>query len=325
MPTIHDRLTGGSIYNRRILDWLAQSTPMELHLNSTANHSGLPGGLWLVDSLCLEAGAAHFAKRADTCGVLIAHYLEILDPERRHSARAAAESSMLRRYSAVVTTSRFAQGALRDGGFQGLVEAIPPGLDAAYLQPAVRSLDSPRAAIVTVASVLPDKGLSEMLGALETLSDLDWSWEVIGDVGLNAAFVQEFRARVVRSSVSDRIALRGALPPHEVIAAYDRADIFALPSRFETCSMATMEAMTRGLPVAAFRVGGLPDLLPEDSLQVIAEPGDLTGLRELLRSLIASPIERRRLGHANHNAAIRFQGWDDCGRAMQRFLERFLR
>jgi glycosyltransferase involved in cell wall biosynthesis len=325
MPSIHHRLTGGSIYNRRILEWLARSgerwDKVKLHVN--ADHSELPGGLWLVDSLCIAAGAAHLAKRADASGVLIAHYLEVLDSDRSHSARAAEESSMLHHYSGIVTTSRFARNALRDAGFQGVVEAIPPGLDEAYRRPTRRSTDPRGTAIVTVASVLPDKGLSEMLSALETLSDLNWSWEVIGDAGLDTDFAREFCTHAARSSVGDRIAFRGALPPHEVIAAYDRADIFALPSRFETCSMATMEAMARGLPVAAFRVGGLPDLLPEASLEVIAERGDLAGWRESLRRLIVSPAERHRLGEANRCAADRFQSWDDCGRAMQRFLERF--
>ena len=161
-----------------------------------------------------------------------------------------------------------------------------------------------------------------MLDALETLSELNWSWDVIGDADLNTDFAQEFCARAARSPVGDWIAFRGPLSPPEVIAAYDRADIFALPSRFETCSMATMEAMARGLPVAAFRVGGLPDLLPEASQRVLAEPGDMGGWRELLRRLITRPAERGLLGEANRCAAQRFQSWDDCGRAMQRFLER---
>jgi glycosyltransferase involved in cell wall biosynthesis len=324
MPSIHHRLTGGSIYNRRILEWLARSGEVQLHVNATEDDSELPGGLWLVDSLCIAAGAAHLATKADAAGVLIAHYLELLDSDRSHSARAAEESSMLHHYSGAVTSSRFARNALRNAGFQGMVEAIPPGLDEVYRQPTVRSPDSPGSAIITVASVLPDKGLSEMLGALETLACLKWSWEVIGDADLNTDFAREFSTRVAQSPVGDRVAFRGALPPHEVIAAYDRADIFALPSRFETCSMATMEAMARGLPVAAFRVGGLPDLLPETSLEVITEPGDLAGWRESLRRLIISPAERHRLGKANRCAADRFQSWDDCGRAMQRFLGTFL-
>ena len=57
MPAIHDRQTGGSIYNRQMLDYLSKSTPIELYLDAPgANCNRWPGGVWLVDSLCLERG-----------------------------------------------------------------------------------------------------------------------------------------------------------------------------------------------------------------------------------------------------------------------------
>ena len=216
MPSIHDRLTGGSIYNRRILTYLAKSRQVELHIDSAEDHGRWQGGLWLVDSLCLETGASHLANRADASGILIAHYLETIDPQRRGSARAGRESAALQRYSAVVTTSGFAQRALMAVGFQGPVEAIVPGLAADYRQPVRRPVSSQKVTILTVASVVPNKGLVEMLCALERLSDLDWSWELIGDVNLHPAFADEFRNRVRQSRVCNRIAIRGALAPGEI-------------------------------------------------------------------------------------------------------------
>jgi glycosyltransferase involved in cell wall biosynthesis len=122
--------------------------------------------------------------------------------------------------------------------------------------------------------------------------------------------------------VRDRIVMRGALPEPEVAAAYDRCDVFALPSRFETCSMATMEAMARGLPVAAFRVGGLPDLLPEISRQMLAEPDDVSGLMETLRLFLTDAGCRQRLGEANRRASESFLSWEESSFALVRLLRR---
>ena len=323
MPSIHDRQTGGSIYNRQILSYLAKSRQVELHIDSAEDHGRWPGGLWLVDSLCLETGASHLANRAGASGILIAHYLESIDPQRRGTARTAEESAMLQHYSAVVTTSDFARRALMAGGFQGPVETIVPGLSADFRQAVRRPVHSPKMTILTVASVVANKGLAEMLCALEKLSDLDWSWELIGDVNLHPAFADDFRDRVRRSRVSDRIAIRGALSSSDVIARYDGCDIFALPSQFETCSMATMEAMARGLPVAAFQVGGLPDLLPKVSREALTEPGNAAGWVEALRRLIVDRDERQRLGAANRSASRRFPSWEECGSALESFIVRF--
>ena len=122
---------------------LAKSTPIELYLDAPgADCSRWPGGLWLADSLCLERGARHIAHCPGASGVLFAHYLEILDPRRRSSARAAAEATLLKSYRAVVTTSRFAESALTAAGYEGAVVAIPPGLAPEYRNP----VPGPRAA-----------------------------------------------------------------------------------------------------------------------------------------------------------------------------------
>jgi len=322
MPLIHDRPTGGSVYNRHVLGHLAGSMQVELHLSSpAADRSRWTGGLWLVDSLCLDSGAAHIEQCPNAVAVLIAHYLHVLDPRRQFSGRAAAELKMMQRYRAVVATSRFVYSALPAAGFRGEVEVIPPGLEANYRKPGNRPVRR-HPAILTVAGVVPAKGLMEMLRALETSSGLDWRWEIVGDTQLDASFYREFCECLDRSPVRDRILMRGALPEPEVAAAYDRCDVFALPSRFETCSMATMEAMARGLPVVAYRVGGLPDLLPEISRQMLAEPDNVSGLMETLRLFLTDAGCRQRLGEANRKASESFLTWEESSFALARLLRR---
>jgi glycosyltransferase involved in cell wall biosynthesis len=86
--------------------------------------------------------------------------------------------------------------------------------------------------------------------------------------------------------------------------------------------MATMEAMARGLPVAAFRVGGLPDLLPEISRQMLAEPDDVSGLMETLRLFLTDAGCRQRLGEANRKASESFLSWEESSFALVRLLRR---
>jgi glycosyltransferase involved in cell wall biosynthesis len=316
MPPIHDWLTGGSLYNNRVLAHLEKSATVELHLDSRVeDKTKWRGGLWLVDSLCLHTSVL----RSDAKGVLIAHYLKLLDPLHQHSSAAEAELAALQSFTAVITTSAFSRRVLLEAGYRGRVEAILPGLKSTYRRPVtIRSSGSPT--ILTVATLLPDKGLLEMLAALERLGDLEWSWEIIGDSKLDPAFAEELSIRLNQSPLRDRVLLRGAIAPELVEAAYDRANIFALASRFESCSMATMEAMARGLPVVAFRVGGLPDLLPEISRRTLAESGDRDAFAGTLRMLIKDAGERSDLGRANLEASRRFPSWEDTGAAVESLL-----
>lgn len=313
MPSIHDRLTGGSLFNRKILECIQKTAAVDLHIDGEVPDRQSKSGIWLVDSLCLRSGAAHLLRCPEATGIAIAHYLKLLDP-RGHARldKADEEVEALRAYKAVITTSKFARKRITDSGFRGRVETARPGLAASYRRQVTNRASHDGSRILTVASLFRDKGLIEMVSALETLRDLDWSWKIIGDDGLDAEFAAELRRRLKGSAIQERVSLLGALPPEQVEAAYDRADIFALPSRFETCSMVTMEAMARGLPVVAFRVGGIPELLPDRLEQQLADAGDWNRFTAILHSLMADPHLRVALGEENRLFSAAFPAWEDA-------------
>jgi len=179
--------------------------------------------------------------------------------------------------------------------------------------------------VLSVASLLPDKGLLELLTVLEECADLPWRWEVAGDPGLDPQYAGAFAARLARSPVGGRVRLHGPLPPARLAALYDRCHLFALASRFESCCMAVREAMARGLPVAAHAVGGLAESLPAATARLLAPAGDRERLRAAVRRLLADPAARAADGAANHRAATAFPGWDEAGARMERFLRRVAR
>lgn len=87
------------------------------------------------------------------------------------------------------------------------------------------------------------------------------------------------------------LALRGAVPsmdPH-----WNGIGLLVMPSRFEGLPMAALEAMARGIPVAAFAVGALPQLL-RDGCGFCVPPGDLAGLGDAIAGWAALDQAARR-------------------------------
>jgi glycosyltransferase involved in cell wall biosynthesis len=94
-------------------------------------------------------------------------------------------------------------------------------------------------------------------------------------------------------------------------------DLVALTSRNEGTPLSLIEAMAAGLPIVATDVGGVRDLLtrewegdPGKPWRVSSEPrgllvasGDVAGFAAALRSLLADPEARRRMGEAGRRFA----------------------
>ena len=81
------------------------------------------------------------------------------------------------------------------------------------------------------------------------------------------------------------------------------ADVFVSASLMETYGLALVEAMACGIPVVAFRVGGIPEAAPEGQGAMLCAPQDAMGLVEAITKLRNSPQLRERLGRLAHETA----------------------
>jgi glycosyltransferase involved in cell wall biosynthesis len=82
------------------------------------------------------------------------------------------------------------------------------------------------------------------------------------------------------------------------LAFYHLAAAAALPSRIEGLSQALLEAMAFGLPVAASRAGGNPDLITDGETGLLVEPLEPRAWTQALERLLGDEALARRLGGA---------------------------
>lgn len=88
-----------------------------------------------------------------------------------------------------------------------------------------------------------------------------------------------------------------------LIELAQKCDIFALPTRADCYSIASLEAMAVGLPVITCSVGGIPDIVREGKTGFLLEPDDYDGLVDRLHHLIGSPEQRRAMGEKGREVA----------------------
>jgi glycosyltransferase involved in cell wall biosynthesis len=85
-------------------------------------------------------------------------------------------------------------------------------------------------------------------------------------------------------------------------------DLFALPSRSDSFGLVLLEAWANGVPVVAYRAGGIADVVHHETDGLLAACGDVEALAGALDRLLTDPDLRARLGSAGREWAGR-QTW----------------
>jgi len=103
---------------------------------------------------------------------------------------------------------------------------------------------------------------------------------------------QEYTQQLaINYGLSDRVIFTGLLRDKDVQAAYAAADVFVLPSRFDTFPMVIVEALASGLPVVITEACQVAELVKEKA--GLVTPVDPTALASALEQLLSDPELRR--------------------------------
>ncbi|MGD9501084.1 MAG: glycosyltransferase family 4 protein [Methyloceanibacter sp.] len=120
----------------------------------------------------------------------------------------------------------------------------------------------------------------------------DWDLRVVGDGSLREPLEQQ----IARLGLENRVSLPGSR--REVASEYRDAQLFVLPSRYESFSLTTAEALAHGLPVVAFSdCPAIGHLIKsgENGVLVTAERSRVEPLADALDCLMRDPELRKRL------------------------------
>ena len=176
-----------------------------------------------------------------------------------------------------------------------------PGEDAAMVQPPELDRALGEARFIYVGRLSPEKDVPTLLRAFAlALAEMPRArLTIVGDGPARA----ELERTAVQLGCANPISWMGSMPREDVRAALQAADVFVLPSRFESMSYTLLEAMACGVACIATQVGGNADLIRHGETGILVPPNDPQALAEAMARLSGSREERARLAHAASRAA----------------------
>ena len=111
-------------------------------------------------------------------------------------------------------------------------------------------------------------------------------------------YEEEVRELLKGEVAAGRAHFLGGVAAESMPSVYSAGDVFVAPSVWpEPFSLVCLEAMSCGRPIVASRIGGLPEVVTEQSGRLF-NPGDIAGCARAIEELRADAALRRALGQA---------------------------
>jgi len=106
-----------------------------------------------------------------------------------------------------------------------------------------------------------------------------------------------------------------------LIAAYQEADVFCLPTRQEPLGIVVVEAMLFGLPCVTSNIWAMPEMVAEGETGFTVPPDDVDLIADRLARVLRDPLLARRMGEAGRERAQERYTWRSTARAMHDRIE----
>ncbi|HEY9856170.1 MAG TPA: glycosyltransferase family 4 protein [Stenomitos sp.] len=263
--------------------------------------------MWAFTGGChYDQGCGRYQERCGSCPILASS--READLSRRNwerKARAWRDLDLT-----IVTPSRWLGSCAESSSlFRGLrVEVIPYGLDLDRFKRidkavARQLLGLPQDRLLVLFGAMgtdvPRKGFAHFQAAVRSLvqAGCGGRTELVVMGGAKPTRAQDLALPVHDLGVlHDDIALA---------LAYAAADVFVAPSTQENLANTVLEALACGTPTAAFRIGGMPDMIDHQVTGWLAEPFHSEELAAGLAWLLEDPERLRRLGQQAREKAER--------------------
>lgn len=180
------------------------------------------------------------------------------------------------------------------------IYCIPHSFDSFWLGlPISENLKNEKIKIVTVASLIPTKGVIFLIKALQKLSPNIKIELTIFSIQQNKSYSKKVYAEINKLRSNIVVNIKGESSRIEIRKAYHESCFSILPSIKEGFGLSIIEANACGLPVISTNSGG-PESIINYNNGILVEPGNSVELKEAILKMIQNLPNLDRLKLRNY-------------------------
>jgi len=171
--------------------------------------------------------------------------------------------------------------------------------------------------ILFVGHLIQRKAILELIEAFSNIKSKEQFKLLI--VGTGELYIEVVQL-INNLYLKNKVILLGTKSPVEIALLMKKSTILCLPSYSEGTPNVVLEALSCGLPVVASNVSGIPEVIIDETLGILTEPGNINSLTEVLDYALNKKWNREYIA----NYAKQFN-WEDTGKKYKSIIDRIIK
>lgn len=164
------------------------------------------------------------------------------------------------------------------------VELLYNGIDTDVFRAVPMPIADMGCRLLFVGGLVNQKAIPDLLRAVHALPpEMPWTLSIVGVGPLEGSL----RDLAQALGIADRLNWLGAVPHEEVPQIFSKHDLLVVPSRAETFSLVSAEALACGIPVVATRCGGPEEVIGPLGLPLVPV-GQPSALAQAITHMLAN-------------------------------------
>ena len=156
-------------------------------------------------------------------------------------------------------------------------------------------LDEGKRIVLFLGRLNKIKGLDTLISAFKKVIE-ESNNVVLVIAGPDDGYLSKLQSLINTLGINDNVLLVGPLYGKDKLAAYVDANVYVLPSTYETFPVTILEAYACSKPVIASKVGSLNDLVIDDITGLLVEVRSPDKLANAIIKLLSDPKKANEMG-----------------------------
>ncbi|ALO35119.1 hypothetical protein CMT41_10610 [Colwellia sp. MT41] len=168
--------------------------------------------------------------------------------------------------------------------------------------------------ILSMARLIEGKGFQHVIKAMSYLP-ANYELHIAGD----GPYENALRKLVDKLHLNERVFFLGWVSYEKKSSIYQQADVFCLPSKYDSFGMCYIEAMAYGVPIVALNYQAIPDVVPNGKAGILCDSSEP---EEVAKAILQCCLHKVEMGAVGKQHVLQYFSPDKISRGLLGFFNR---